>query len=306
MPAKSQSIIGFIGLNILLCAPSDVVWKDHLTRARTLFENGLYGQSETEFTAALQVADQFGADDPRLAKTLNNSAVLENALGRRSLAEKRILQAIAIWEKEAPGRPDAPLDLPTAWSNLGEVYLATARISESKALVERAITAYEKIGGASDPHLGPLLGNLGVINLMEHRFEEANRLLERSLAIRRSSGGDPGSVAKGSNILGELRLGQGRFVEAEALFHEALNLTEHSRGPEHPDLVLVLNNLAELYIQQARPQDAEPLLQRCLRILRRAGLPPNSPHLAVELTGNGHETSPRRAAGKLRRYFARL
>ena len=54
-------------------------------------------------------------------------------------------------------------------------------------------------------------------------------------------------------------------------------------GPDHPDVAVSLNNLAELYWAQSRYPDAEPLLKRSLSI-REKVLGPDHPDVATALS----------------------
>jgi tetratricopeptide (TPR) repeat protein len=56
----------------------------------------------------------------------------------------------------------------------------------------------------------------------------------------------------------------------------ALAIREKVLGPEHPDTAHSLNNLAELYRAQGRPDEAAPLYQRALAICE-AALGPKHP-----------------------------
>jgi hypothetical protein len=58
-----------------------------------------------------------------------------------------------------------------------------------------------------------------------------------------------------------------RFTEAEPLYRRALAINEASHGPDHPDIAIVLNNLALLLHATNRLSDAEPLMPRTLAIL---------------------------------------
>jgi len=59
----------------------------------------------------------------------------------------------------------------------------------------------------------------------------------------------------------------------------ALGIAEKVQGAEHPDVATSLNNLAMLYKDQGRYQEAEPLLKRALGI-REKFLGPDHPDLA--------------------------
>ncbi len=75
---------------------------------------------------------------------------------------------------------------------------------------------------------------------------------------------------------------QGRYAEAEPLFRQALEITEHAKGAEHPDIAIILNNLGELYYVQGRYAEAEPLYQRALSIKEKM-LGPDDLGLATTL-----------------------
>jgi hypothetical protein len=61
-----------------------------------------------------------------------------------------------------------------------------------------------------------------------------------------------------------------------------LAIQEKALGPEHPDVALSLNGLAELCRSQGRDSEAEPLYLRALAIREKA-LGPDHPQLAPSL-----------------------
>ena len=73
-----------------------------------------------------------------------------------------------------------------------------------------------------------------------------------------------------------------KYEEAEELFQEALLKDEASLGPEHPNVAIRLNNLAQLYQATNRLKEAEPLMERALKI-DEASLGKNHPNVAIRL-----------------------
>jgi tetratricopeptide (TPR) repeat protein len=73
-----------------------------------------------------------------------------------------------------------------------------------------------------------------------------------------------------------------RYVEAEPLYQQALQICEQALGPEHPQVASPLNNLANLYSKQGRYVEAELLYQRALQIWEQA-LGPEHPNVASPL-----------------------
>jgi tetratricopeptide (TPR) repeat protein len=58
---------------------------------------------------------------------------------------------------------------------------------------------------------------------------------------------------------------KGRYAEAEPLYKEALTMEERGLGPDRPEIIPVLNALADLYHVQGRNAEAEPVCRRAVR-----------------------------------------
>jgi nephrocystin-3 len=63
-----------------------------------------------------------------------------------------------------------------------------------------------------------------------------------------------------------LRSNAGSFDEALSLYQRTLKTLESALGPNHPDVGTVLNNLASLYVQNNKLEEAEPIFQRGIEI----------------------------------------
>ena len=80
-----------------------------------------------------------------------------------------------------------------------------------------------------------------------------------------------------------LRLrGQGRYVEAEPLYRQVLEMLERAFGPEHDGVAETLSNLAMVCQAQGKYADAEPLFRRSLE-LRQKAFGPDHPYVAALL-----------------------
>ena len=84
-----------------------------------------------------------------------------------------------------------------------------------------------------------------------------------------------------------------RLGEAEPLMRRALAIDEASYGPDHPDVAIDLNNLAQLLQATNRLGEAEPLMRRALAI-DEASYGPDHPNVAIDLNNlasllAGHE-----------------
>jgi tetratricopeptide (TPR) repeat protein len=74
---------------------------------------------------------------------------------------------------------------------------------------------------------------------------------------------------------------QGRYTDAERSFQATVKEAE-AFGPQDLRLATSLNNLAALYHQQGKYDEAEPLYKRSLAIVEKS-LGPEHPHMATSL-----------------------
>jgi TonB family protein len=70
---------------------------------------------------------------------------------------------------------------------------------------------------------------------------------------------------------GALKLEAGNDAEAEVFFRKALEIGDRTVGPDHPDMILLLNDLTRIYLKQSAHASAEPLLLRLLEMKRSKG-----------------------------------
>lgn len=62
----------------------------------------------------------------------------------------------------------------------------------------------------------------------------------------------------------------GRYQQAEWFYRRSLKLRREKLGDQHPDVAVVLSDLAGLYCSQERYGEAEALLKQALQIQRQA------------------------------------
>ncbi len=132
-------------------------------------------------------------------------------------------------------------------------------------------------------------------------FLQEGKHAEAAAAYQGACDGDHGQACDTLGVM--YRDGAGVVTDrsrAEALFRRALAIWETALGPEHPQVGLSLNNLAELYRDQGNYAEAEPLFQRSLAIFEKAlgpehlqvGLSLNNLALLYHAQGNHAEAQP--------------
>jgi len=246
-----------------------------------LYERGHYYEAEPLYQRALALREKvLGAEDPDVATSLNNLALLYQNQGKYAQAEPLYQRALALREKVLG--PDHP-DVAGSLNNLATLYKHQGRYAEADPPFQRALAIWEKALGPEHPDVATSLNNLALLYEDQGRYTEAEPLCQRALGIHEKALGPnhPG-VATDLNNLAELYREQGKYAQAEPLHQRALAILEKVLGPEHPDVAKSLNNLALLYDSQGKYAEAEPLCQRALAIKEKT-LGPDHPSVATSL-----------------------
>jgi tetratricopeptide (TPR) repeat protein len=95
--------------------------------------------------------------------------------------------------------------------------------------------------------------------------------------------GDPLTVAQMQNTLGESLLGLGESSQAIILAERATATWAAKLGPDHPDTLASMNNLAMGYVAAGKLDLALPLLEETLKI-RKAKLGPDHPDTLTSMS----------------------
>jgi tetratricopeptide (TPR) repeat protein len=155
----------------------------------------------------------------------------------------------------------------TALANLRhllELYRSKQRTDDFIRLAERYVEASKRTRGAAPSELQMELGKYYV---NEFQLEEAERHLSDALAtLEAAKEPDEESIIGVLNDLGQLRLKQQRFDEAEAYFLRGREFAE-TRDPESRNTALAINNLAWFYVERERYEEAITLAQQSKDIL---------------------------------------
>ncbi len=156
-------------------------WQGHMDAGAQAYQQGNYPEAEKQFNAAVKEAEGFGAQDPRLATTLNYLAGLYRTQGRYAVAEPLQRRALAINEKALGS--DHP-GLATDLNNLAKLYHHQGKYAEAEPLYKRALAIFEKALGPDHPLVAAILSNLENLYYDEDRNVDAGPLLPRVVPIR--------------------------------------------------------------------------------------------------------------------------
>ena len=240
------------------------VWERYMAAGEEAREHGNYPEAEKQFAAAVEDAQGFGPDDPRVAASLSGLAYVYQDRSRYGEAEPLYKRALAIREK-ALG-PEHPV-VASSLFNLAGLYKAQGRYAEAEPLYKRALAIFEKALGPEHPHVAKGLRGLAILLDAQGNYAEAESLFKRALAIREKAlGPDHPFVASSLNDLAGLYKAQGRYAEAEPLYERALAIWENVLGPEHPNVATSLENYAALLRKTGRSAEASRMEARAKTI----------------------------------------
>lgn len=125
-----------------------------------------------------------------------------------------------------------------------------------------------------------------------------------AVAAHADEAGIADPTARLMNQAGVLLDARALHAEAEPLYARALAIVEKALGPEHPNVAMSLNNLAELHRVKGAYARAEPLYARALAIWEKT-LGPEHPNVAASLNNLAELCKAQGAYAKAERFMRR-
>ncbi len=227
--------------------------------------------------AVTQHADTAGIADPT-ARLMNNLGQLFDAKARLAEAEPLMRRALAIGEKAfGPDHPNVAIGL----NNLAALLQATNRLAEAEPMYRRALAIDEtglrartirtsRAPSTTSPDCcKPPTGSPRRSRCIAARWRSTRRPSGRTIRTSRAtSTTSPGCCRPPT---GSPR--RSRCIAAP------WRSTRQAFGPDHPNVAIDLNNLAELLQATNRLAEAEPLMRRALAI-DETSFGPDHPNVA--------------------------
>lgn len=201
---------------------------------------GDYLAAQPLYEHALKIRqEKLGLEHRLVADSFDNLGLLYGDRGDYARAIKLHERALAIYRKEA----NAEKDLAISLGNLALASTGIGDLERAETLYREAIKIERKIG-ILDP--GTLNG-LGRVLRVKGDLAGAERvLLDALLPFESNPHLITFDLAVTLNNLGIFYTTKGDLALAKPRFVRAIEITTKLRGPEHPDLAAMLNNLAGL------------------------------------------------------------
>jgi tetratricopeptide (TPR) repeat protein/tRNA A-37 threonylcarbamoyl transferase component Bud32 len=180
-----------------------------------------FGEALEYQQRALQIKEKaLGPDDPDVAGTLANIALVLNKLGRSEEALRMSDRSLRIHQRALgdshPGMADE-------LSNRGEILLALNRPAEALEAYERAEKIWDSEFGSEAPSVAYALTGIGRSLVLLKKPREARPFLERALTIRERTDPEPSRLAETELWLASALWDNGKdFERAISLAQRAL------------------------------------------------------------------------------------
>ncbi|MGW2836088.1 tetratricopeptide repeat protein [Streptomyces sp. NPDC001286] len=166
------------------------------------------------------------------------------------------------------------------WGVLGKF---SGDFALAQRLYARALETAKTVYGVNHDVTATICHNIGGLYHSSQRYIEGERWAARSVAIRaRIDNCDELRLANDRSAWAALLDGCGRYDEAESQLRTALATIEKARGWRHPDVLVILHNLAAL---QLRRKNYAAAIESHLHVLalKRMSLGEEHPELAPTL-----------------------
>jgi len=168
----------------------------------------------------------------------------------------------------------------SSWSDLAHIEgVEREKYSEGLRMAEVARLAL--IRGKAGPHaVAAVERGKALILMREGKAAQAIALLESALEKYQQSG----SQSKLSDYLaalGDAKSGDGKYEAAVVDYRIGLANLESLVGPEHPDNIFILNNLAVALKHLGKLDEAREALERSLRLSKKAYGPVHRGHVRI-------------------------
>ncbi len=219
-------------------------------------------------------------DQPRLRASLTGTiGTIYLRLGQFEDSRKHLDAALEIRRRlYGGGHPEVAANL----ADLAHLALEEGSHGEANRLLLQALEIQRRELGEDHGSVADTLALLGALRIADGTLDAAEPILEDALRRRRRSG-DPAKIAKSLNDLAVLRESEGRYLQAQELYQEALEIRQSLYRRSHPDVAESINNLGTNLFYQGDYHGALPRYQESLELYQRL-FGDQHPYVAISLT----------------------
>jgi tetratricopeptide (TPR) repeat protein len=231
-------------------------WRQYVTEALKAAEELNYALSEHFFVKALREAETFGANDVRVASTLNSLGLVYRAEKKYSEAEASYRRALTIMDAAYGDN----LDVANVNFNVANVMFDQGHQAEALPSVEKALRIYEKLLGGDSMKTAAALCMEGDAERLRKNYSESEANLRRCSVIREKDAGlESNDVADAQYSLSLTLMAEGKYSMAEPRLRLVEAIREKTLGITSPVLADTMERHAAVLRQLGRASAAQKL-----------------------------------------------
>ena len=244
--------------------------KDHPSVMEALFTGGQLAmgagnldEAEAMFLRGMAIGRaSSGEDSLVMAALYGEHAALLHVRGKLPEALEALDRGTAIRERvEGKDHPDLVFNL----TERGRIFDDMGKLPEASEAYERALAIAEKSLGDKHPSVSAILQDLGRLHGKMKQPDVARKELDRAIEVAKA-GEEPGAIASATSALAEFLHASKKPRDALPLYKTALETYEGLLGPDHPQLIATLENLALAHVDIHDPKSAVPLYERAIAL----------------------------------------
>ena len=212
MYRQSHAVLVNTAITVLMCSvilfalpaqSQDTSWEGLIDAGQAALQRQNYSEAERQFEGALEVAEGFPSDDPRLGKSYNNLAAIYYAKKDYARAEPLMRRAL---EQLRRSLGTENTEVAQTMKNLAALYYLQGNRSDAESLLKQALATMETVHGPNHAYVATVLSNLAGLYQADGRQQEAEPLLVRSLEIwEKLLGPDHPDVSRSRNLLAKVQ-----------------------------------------------------------------------------------------------------
>ncbi len=152
---------------------------------------------------------------------------------------------------------------------LGDAYRTLGLHEEAESHLWAALRTLEQLGAKDPVVMVETLNSLCEFLELRGELAREDSLLYRAMSFEDRLGDSWDLIAHTKNLLARCLMRQGRAVEAEPLYREALAIRESALGDTSETVAATRNDLAAFLWEQGRYAEAEPLYRKAIATYRQ-------------------------------------
>jgi len=155
-------------------------------------------------------------------------------------------------------------ELATALMDHASATETTGRMKEAESLAREGLAMWQRLAGEDDPRTGGAHALVAWILIKSGRAKESEVPARQAIILWRKHPADE-RLSNAPRALEAVLHNTNRHDESISVNYEKLEALKKQHGPEHPDVMLCMDNLGVELCRVKRWDEAEPLLLESLR-----------------------------------------